>query len=176
VDVPSVSIVTATTGHPGLRRCLASVQGQSYPRIDHLLVVDGPEHTERVEAALRAVTAHRCPLRVIALPHATGRDGHRVYAASTFLVDTDYVAFLDEDHWLDPDHVESLVSAVTDAGADWGFALRKVATEDGEFDDESDGGEHPVGVSCHLLRTEAAVRVSPLWYERCRAPGGPSPP
>src|SRR5829696_7268137 len=122
-DLPSVAVVTATTGHPNLRKCVESVQNQTYAHVEHLVVVDGPERDARADAALGA-TSGLNRLKLMRLPHATGKDqwnGHRIYGASTHLMMTDLICWLDEDNWFDADHVESLVAAMTQANAPWAF-------------------------------------------------------
>ena len=38
-----VTVITATIGHPHLARALRSVLCQTYEKVDHWVVVDGPE-------------------------------------------------------------------------------------------------------------------------------------
>lgn len=59
---------------------------------------------------------------VCALPAKVGRNGfygHRLYAAFSHMTDSDLICFLDQDNWLDPDHVASLVDAIATNGWDW---------------------------------------------------------
>lgn len=89
----------------------------------------------------------------------------------------DYVIFLDEDNFLDEDHVSSLVALVNEKKVDWGFSLRKIIDRDGNFlarDDCENLGkwptylnddDHLVDVNCYFLRKDVAIRVSPLWYK-----------
>ena len=184
-----VTVVTATTGHRDLLRCLKSVQAQSYRQVEHLVVVDGPEHQEKVAAVLAQLPAGSKPPQVIQLPQATGKNGwcgHRIYAAASFLANSEFVAFLDEDNWYDADHVESLVSALRTANARWAFSLRKIVDKDGAFiaNDlcESLGNLHGVfsnpeaalvDTSCYLLTLELAVGFASVWFGPTQpGPGG----
>jgi len=184
----TVTVVTAATGHRNLQKCLQSVQRQTYPRLEHLVVIDGPEHDERVGRVLEQRGHSSRPLQVIHLPSPTGKDkwcGHRIYAAMSFLTNCEFICYLDEDNWFEPDHVESLVAALRGAGAQWAFALRNIVDEEGRFitrdECESLGNLHHVfnnqadvlvDTNCYLLRREVAVRFAPVWYRPTRPPGG----
>src|SRR5579864_8829985 len=99
---PTVTVITATTGHPRLRRCIESVQNQRYARIEHLVVIDGPEWFDRADETLADMAADS--LKVLRLPDPTGKNtwyGHRIYGAMPFLVLSDYVCWLDDDNWFD---------------------------------------------------------------------------
>ncbi len=177
----TVSIVTPSIGSRQVVRAIESVQDQTYPLLDHLIVADGPEHHDRVRASLPRAPRH--PVHVLALPFNVGGGGfcgHRVYGAAPYLVDGLYVAFLDEDNWFDPDHVASLMARITAEGLSWAYALRKIVDADGRFlandDCESlgawptwnDPNNHLVDVNCYMLRRDLAIAVGPLWYRRFR--------
>ncbi|HVT89716.1 MAG TPA: glycosyltransferase family A protein [Tepidisphaeraceae bacterium] len=179
----TVAIITAATGHRYLPRCVESVQKQTFSKIEHLVVVDGPEFDEKVRSLLPGSST-----TILTLPHGTGRDnwcGHRIYAACSFLVNTEYVAFLDEDNWIDPDHVESLVKAVSETKSPWGFSLRKIVDQNGQFvaldNCESLGNLHEnwnnpgfshVDTNCYLLSRLIAVEFAPAWYGQTPGPPG----
>ena len=64
-------------------------------------------------AALQAEQT-RHAIHVIQLPYKVGTDGwlgHRMYGAAAFLSDADYLTYLDEDNWVDPDHAHSIIQA-----------------------------------------------------------------
>jgi glycosyltransferase involved in cell wall biosynthesis len=187
---PTVCVITATTGHPGLGKCIRSVQEQSYASIEHLVVIDGPEWEARADAILGGLSSRR-GLKVIRLPHATGRDtwnGHRIYGAMPMVVLTDYVCWLDEDNWFDADHVETMVAAARGASGGWAFALRKIVDTAGEFvtldQCESLGPLHPsfmspqdyhIDTSCYLVRRDIAVQLTWVWNRIARPPQGQGP-
>jgi tetratricopeptide (TPR) repeat protein len=177
----SVSVITPSAGSPRLAQAIESVQAQTYPLLEHLVVADGPEHHDRVHALLPAAPRH--PVQYLALPLNTGGDGycgHRVYGAAPYLVNSHYIAFLDEDNWFDPDHVSSLMAKITADGLAWAYALRKIVDSDGQFltnDDCESLGAWPtwndpnnnlVDVNCYMLRRDLAIAVGPLWYRRFR--------
>lgn len=175
----SVCIVTASIGGAFLRRTLDSVQAQTYPFLEHYLVVDGPEHQSAVAAALPSEPRHRIHLLTLPFNVGAGRyNGHRAYAAASYLVDSRFIGFLDEDNWLEPGHVEGLMSRITAQGLEWAYALRNVVDEQGAFiardDCESlgrwptwdDSSKHLVDVNCYVMRRDLAITASPLWYRR----------
>lgn len=176
-----VSVVTSSAGSALLARAIESVQAQTYPLLEHFVVADGSEFHNAVAKLLPASPRH--PVHCLTLPFNTGAAGycgHRVYAAAPYLVNSLYVAFLDEDNWFEPDHVSSLMATITSHGLAWAYALRKLVDTEGRFiandDCESlgqwptwnDPNNHLVDVSCYMLRRDIAIAVSPLWYRRFR--------
>lgn len=187
-----VAVVTPTRGGPHLAGCVASVQAQALPNVHHYVVVDGPEHEEAVRVAL-APFAGRKPVHVLVLPHnvgAGGWNGHRAYGSMPWLVDGDYVAFLDDDNAMDPDHLLSLVKAVTAAGGGpdrprWAYSLRRIVDREGREvcrdSCESLGGIAPtvcgrddrlIDTSCYLLERDLAIETAAVWNARFRDPSG----
>jgi glycosyltransferase involved in cell wall biosynthesis len=180
----TVTVVTAATGHRHLGRCVASVRRQTFAGVRHWVVVDGPDREAAVHAAVPDLTAGPRPPVVLVLPDPTGLqnwNGHRIYAAASFLVNTEFVCFLDEDNWFEDDHVESLVSALRAERGQWAFALRNIVDGDGRFlapdQCESLGSLSPVyyapdlrlvDLNCYLLPRALAVAVAPHWYQPAR--------
>jgi glycosyltransferase involved in cell wall biosynthesis len=187
--VGTVTVVTPATGHANLRKCVESVQGQIYPDVEHLLVVDGADRAAAVGERLSGVATGRRTLHTLTLPYATGKEkwlGHRIQGASAFLCNTEYVCYLDEDNFFDADHIESLMAAMGSTGAVWAFSLRKIVDEKGNVivldECESLGNLHPiytnesaflVDANCYLLKRELAVKLGPSWYAPARQRGRP---
>jgi tetratricopeptide (TPR) repeat protein len=174
-----VSLITSTIGSPHLTQTIESVQAQTYPFVEHILVADGPDCHERVRACLPRQPRH--PVHLLALPFNVGGGGycgHRSYAAVTFLVNGRYVGFLDDDNWLEADHVASLMAKITAEGLAWAYSLRKIVDAEGRFiahdDCESLGlwptwynsNIHLVDVNCYLLRRDVAVTTSAAFAMR----------
>lgn len=177
-----ITVITPTIGSQHLGRCMESVQIQTYPYVRHVIVIDGREPAERVGEAVSRVSKNH-PQDILPLPQNVGGGGycgHRVYAAVPFLVDTPYVLFLDEDNWLEHDHVSSLMALVTRHGLAWAYSLRRIMAADGTYlvDDNceslghwptwNDSTQHLVDVNCYVLRRDIAMQYSQLWYRRFR--------
>jgi glycosyltransferase involved in cell wall biosynthesis len=175
MNKPLVTIITPTIGTKHLKQCADSVNTQTYQNIQHLIVVDGKEYRKKAEQQI----LH--DVDVFVLPYNTGHDqynGHRIYGASTFLAKGDYIIFLDEDNWLDPIHVETLVQAVEDNA--WAYSLRKIVDSEGKYicndDCESLGNwqsilnDYFVDVNCYMVRKDIALNFAPGWYRRARHP------
>jgi len=170
------------------------VQRQDYANVRHLVVVDGPEYSTDAAKALADVGPGRQP-EIVVLPWNTGQSvnyGYRVYGAMSLLVDDDIVCFLDEDNWLNPDHVSSAIDALRSTDASWAYSLRRICTEHGVpiCDDDCDSLgywpkfatllpaeeidraerarhiSHPnlVDTSCYVLPREVARAMAPLLH------------
>jgi glycosyltransferase involved in cell wall biosynthesis len=172
---PLVTIITPTIGTKHLEQCVDSVANQTYKNIQHLIVVDGKEHRKKAEQQIHS------DADVLVLPYNTGHDqynGHRIYGASTFLAKGAYYIFLDEDNWLEPNHVESLVNSIDNNG--WAYTLRKIVDTEGNYicndDCESLGNwqsilnDYFVDVNCYIVRRDVALNFAPGWYRRARHP------
>jgi hypothetical protein len=182
----TVTLITAATGHPNLPQCLRSVQDQTFEGVEHLVVIDGPEHESAVEAAIGGLPARKRPIHLLTLPFATGKEkwnGHRIYAAGSYLANTEFVGFLDADNWLESDHVERLLATIRQTSAPWAFALRNIIDLQGKFiardECESlgnlhacfyDPAFHHVDTNCYLLRREVAVNAAHIWYGPTKPP------
>lgn len=175
-----VAVITPTTGSKYLDTCLLSVKEQSYKNIEHFVIIDGPKYEEQAKNILQYYDNKI----VMTLPYNTGAggyNGHRIYGAIPYLIDADYIMFLDEDNWINPLHVESLVNTIQE-GNDWAFSLRKIYDGNGNFiclDDCENLGKWPtviseqelfVDVGAYFLPTSIAIQISPLWYRRARHP------
>ena len=193
---PSVLVVTASIGSPALRRCVESVQGQTFSQIRHLIVIDGAEYAAATDDSLDGI-ARTSQLSVMVLPRSTGHSGHfgyRIYGAIPLLSDEDVVCYLDEDNWFDAGHVETCVDTLLRTGASWAYALRRICSEDAVplCDDDCDSlGYWPkyatmlppgwitsdesvrhaaypnlVDSSCYALTRKLACALAPLWQAR----------
>jgi glycosyltransferase involved in cell wall biosynthesis len=168
-----VAVVTPTVGAKQLEQCVQSVQQQTYEDITHYIFIDGEQYYDEVTK----VTFDRPNIKQIYMEENVGKGwyGHRVYAACGFLVNADVICYLDEDNWLEPNHVEKLVAKIKE-GADWAFSLRKIVDKDGEFvceDNCESLGEWPVyfnkdqyhiDTSSFMVKRDIAVRIGQTWY------------
>lgn len=169
-----VAVVTPTIGTEYLTKCLKSVESQTYQDLTHYLFLDGQEYEKDI---LYQVEQNASKVKTVRLQENIGKGwyGHRVYAACSFLVNADVICYLDEDNWLEPNHVQKIVDKIQ-KGYDWVFSLRKIFDKDGNFiceDNCESLGKWPayfndtvfhVDTSCFGVRRDIAVRIGHAWY------------
>lgn len=153
----SVAVITATTGRASLQQAIDSVAEQTYPNVHHYVIADG------VTLNIKAGRA-----TVIELPNPTGKNGvmnGAICAAGAFIATEDYVTYLDDDNWFEPNHIESLVTAIGDNA--YAYSLRKLVEPDGTFWANDDGeslghfGEM-VDANCLMMLRNLAIGTAPL--------------
>ncbi|HEV6968702.1 glycosyltransferase family A protein [Roseateles sp.] len=171
----SIAVIIPTTGDVLVREAIASVLAQTAPGVTPFIVIDGPRFQPTFQAATAGMDLSRC--HVVTLPVNVGGGGfygHRIYAAFSHLVDTELVAYLDQDNRFHPEHLARLAAALAEGRWDWGFALRRVVDPGGAplMDDESQsvgpwGSAKPyplVDTNCYLLKTDVAHRVASYFH------------
>ena len=129
----SATVIIPTTGSPELLDAVDSVLSQTYNTVCYV-VVDGRQNSNKVKLLL--TTRLSGNIQVAYLPENVGANGfygHRVYAAFTHLINTEYVFYLDQDNWYENNHVESCVKTIEDLGLDWCYSLRNVYTKNSQF-------------------------------------------
>jgi len=171
----SVTVVIPTTGSATLEKAIASVKSQMFPNIRCWVVIDGPNYV----APTLSITQKFPDIDIMAIPENTGANGfygHRIYAATSFLINTDYVLFLDQDNWMTPEHVTTLVDNCERKGLDWSYSLRSIHDKDGNYllDDNCESlgkwpiylsdQHHLVDTSCYCVKKEVITRVGGAWY------------
>jgi len=165
-----VMVITPTTGKDTLEQALLSVERQTV-ETEHLIVLDGKGmSTKPGETKLR---------KVIQLPENVGANnwyGHRVYAALPLIVNADYILFLDEDNWFEPNHVETMINKIKSKDLMWAYSLRRICDERGQYvcDDDCESlGRNPtyydhtlnfVDTNCYCFKREYLVRVAHNFY------------
>jgi glycosyltransferase involved in cell wall biosynthesis len=188
---PLVTIITATTGNPLLVDCLLSVKNQTYPNIQHLVVIDGTDRAvgafDQIEqSGVLKETKEGYRIDVLELPYAVGKDrwnGHRIYGSCSYLADGDFVIYLDDDNYLDPSHVENCIKTRIDTQSSWTYSFRNIVDKDRKFlcqdNCESLGKwasvlhekDFFIDVNCYFLPRILAVQISPVWFRKFREPG-----
>ena len=169
-----IAVVTPTTGNPYLAKAILSVRYQTVP-VDHYVFVDGKEYWKKAYE----ITREHPHLKVYQLPENTGKggfNGHRIYAASSYLVNADYVFFLDEDNYYDPPHVDTCIRFIEEHGLDWCYSLRKIVGENddylchddcdslGYFGNYCDGRPGFVDTSCYAFTLPVLTALGHVWY------------
>jgi glycosyltransferase involved in cell wall biosynthesis len=164
-----VMVITPTTGKEEMKQAVESVKAQTVPT-EHLIVYDG----------LGAYQKRIFPDNPsILLPENVGADGwygHRVYAAMPLMVNADYILFLDEDNWFEPNHVETMINKIKSKDLMWAYSLRRIHNESGQYvcDDDCESlGRYPafydhalnfVDTNCYCFRREFLVTVAHSFY------------
>jgi len=174
----SATVIIPTTGAAPVHESIKSVLEQTYDTKCYI-VCDGPEFVYAVKNHIKQFEKHPNYKKIIfcGLPinvGAKGFYGHRVYAAFTHLVDTEYVMYLDQDNWLAPNHVQTCVDIIEKRNLDWCYSLRQVHNKDGDFicndDCESLGkwqtyhGINHIDTNSYCLKTSIAVKLASAWH------------
>lgn len=169
-----VAVVTPSIGSKHLKTCIESVDKQTYDNITHYIFADGLEYFDKINKTIEGASK----TKLITLEDNVGKGwyGHRVYAACSFLVNADVIVYLDEDNWINPTHVESLVDKLNETNAEWVYSLRNIYEEDGHYvcqDNCESLGKWPtffdkdvfhIDTSCFAVRRDIAVKVGHSWY------------
>jgi glycosyltransferase involved in cell wall biosynthesis len=124
-----ISVITPTWRRHGLllARCMPSVYSQTHPKVEHVIVSDGPDRdlAELVAGELWRRRLDTRPVVYLQLPdHGDGpvdygsraRNHGLRYAAG------DLIAYLDDDNEYRPEHLELLAAALQSSGADFGYS------------------------------------------------------
>jgi len=124
---PLVSVIVPTRDRPAwLRRALESVCRQTYPRLEIIVVNDGGVE---VESIVRELGGRR-PIVTVSLGESRERSAAR--NAGLALARGVYVAYLDDDDWYYPMHLERLVGALEESGAAVAYSDAWRVTEAGQ--------------------------------------------
>jgi glycosyltransferase involved in cell wall biosynthesis len=168
-----VAIVTPTIASEYLTQCIDSVDKQTYKDLTHYIFIDGCQY----EPKAREMLVGSSKTRMIELEENIGKGwyGHRVYAACSFLVNADVICYLDEDNFLEPNHIETVVKKLQE-GNDWVYSLRNIHDKEGKFLCEDNceslgrwpvyfnSEVHHIDTSCFAVRRDVAIHVGHHWY------------
>ena len=177
-------VITPTIVKQTLRTAAESISKQTYPNVQHLIVTDGIDDVGAETLNIMRAKGHLPrDTKYIHLPWNVGADGgrwygHRVYASIPKLIPTDYdyVLFLDEDNWYEPDHVQYCIDAL-ESNPTWGFShsLRRVCDKNGKYlvnDDCESLGKWPIygkegnfliDTSSYCFRRDVIRQLCHIW-------------
>jgi glycosyltransferase involved in cell wall biosynthesis len=173
----TVTVITPTIGSSKVKDAIRSVKTQTYDHIKHLIVVDGDQYDEKFVENFEIEELETIMPYTIS-PENTGANGfygHRIYAAYPHLVNSDYIFFLDEDNWYEPNHVETLVATLNE-GNEFAYSLRQIYDEQKNYlcDDNCESlgkwpiffneNEYLVDTSSFAFKREFLIQVSQLWH------------
>ena len=170
-----VMVITPTTGKKEVYKAIESVTDQTI-EVEHLVVFDGT----RAESDFFMLEdgMHGCPTFMMLPENVGGKGwyGHRVYAAMPLMVNADYILFLDEDNWFEPNHVETMIAKIKSKDLMWSYSLRRICDEEGNYicDDDCESlGRVPtfydhtlnfVDTNCYCFRRDYLVHVAHHFY------------
>lgn len=186
-----IAVITPTMGDAKLKRAMESVQAQTVAKdIFHLIVGDGPNVFSKLfDKSLGLPLSFKgAGVQFTFAPINTGAGGfygHRIYAAYPHLIDAEYIAFLDEDNWWEPNHIESClqnmnfhtINKVPDV--DFVYSLRNVYIDDqllaedkcesiGQwpiwFTQDRPEKDYLVDTSSYFFRRKWLIENSQLWH------------
>jgi GT2 family glycosyltransferase len=127
MGTPSVSVVIRTKDRPGfLRRALASVAAQAYPRLEVVVVNDGGEDPAPVLAEFEGTLE----IFLVSYPHGVGRS--RAAQAGLEAATGELVNFLDDDDEFRTGHLVTLVGAITGEGVRVAYSDVECLTEEAD--------------------------------------------
>jgi hypothetical protein len=119
-----ITVITPSIGTKYLQRAIRSVRAQTVP-CRHIIVADGTKHYQDVLFQAHEAWDGTTPApEVYCIPDNTGKEkwnGHKIYAHFSQLLDTDFLALLDEDNEFLPNHIESLHERADKYGFAWSY-------------------------------------------------------
>ena len=168
------TVIIPTTGSPEVRIAIESVLNQTQPTACYL-VCDGDAYFSSVK---EIASSYGSRISVCYLPINVGSNGfygHRIYAAFSHLINTEYLLYLDQDNWMNLDHVEKCIDLIQKNSLDWCYSLRTIVSKDGEriaLDNCESLGKWPVfsgdynhiDTNCYCLKTDVAIKISQAWH------------
>lgn len=130
VSKPLVSVITPTIASRHellLNRCIPSVQAQAYPKVEHVIVSHADPELAGKMAELASGTAFYHPVRLVQLegPHPGGN----LYGSEARLAGIEeskggYIAYIDDDDALRPEHCAKLAAVLDDdLSLMWAYSL-----------------------------------------------------
>lgn len=124
--MPAVTVVTCTFGRPEmLLRAIESVEAQTFRDFTHLIVEDFGNVPSIKDMGLKGPT-------LMTMGYRTGWPGFVCRNKAVIAAQTELVAFLDDDNWYEPEHLETLVDLQASTGADFVWSSTMLWSKQGE--------------------------------------------
>lgn len=133
-----IAVVIPTVLRPHLVRSIRSVANQTVDA--HINIIVGVDYALGDTRILDEIRQYQSPNRtitIISLGYSTSkarggmypnRYGGAIRTICSYAANAPYVAYLDDDNWYAPNHLESLLQAIQ--GKQWAFSLRQFVDED----------------------------------------------
>ncbi|MET3108406.1 hypothetical protein AAKU67_002750 [Oxalobacteraceae bacterium GrIS 2.11] len=180
-----VAVIIPTVLRPQLRRALESVYAQqSVGSIQVLIGIDKALGSRAELDALILAAPANVHVSVLDPGYSTSQRhggmhacfyGGALRTVLSFLANSQYVAYLDDDDWFGPDHLSSMLAVIKNH--DWAYSLRwyahpqktialcvdlweSVGPDQGAFKEKFGGFVAP---SCLMLDKIRCARIMPLW-------------
>lgn len=162
-------VITPTIGTKFLQQAIDSVKDQTI-KTEHWIIVDG-----KLENEFNLYPNGSYMMWPENIGNS-GWNGHRHYAALPMMTNADFILFLDEDNWFEPNHVETMINFIKEQDLSWCYSLRNIVNQKGKFiatdDCESLGrwpsvfaqDKHLVDTNCYCFKRKFLARVSPQFY------------
>lgn len=167
---PVITVITPTTGKPGLEKLMGSLREQSIKYM-HLLLWDEVRHEEAGDPlSLNDSQTQSIVLKGRIVQGVAA--GSALRAVGLMIASTPYVTFADDDVWFDRNHFSSLFEAIK--GKNWAFSLRKIYSPSGEYigvdrfesvGEEGKTQHKMVDNNTNLFRREFGVGAAHLYRE-----------
>jgi len=85
--------------------------------------------------------------------------------------------YLDDDNWIEPHHIESLLALIFRHKLDWAYSLRNIVSPNGGFICRDDcqslgwwpaynGSYHHIDANCFFIRRSTAISYSSIWNRK----------
>jgi len=175
-------VIIPTTGCKELENAIVSVMEQSI-QTDVLIIFDGVQFDRPL------LTPRDSRIHKLVLPFNTGKGrtenikaglprhwyGARVMIAASYIVNNPYVMVLDQDNWLEKNHVESCMEALDgkeNPRSLVAYSLRNIFRKDGSYvcrDDCESLGKHEgvsghlIDTSCYFYKTDFLMQTAHMW-------------
>jgi glycosyltransferase involved in cell wall biosynthesis len=127
VNLPAVTVITPTWGRHDLllNRCIPSVAAQTYPKVEHIIVSDGPDPVLEDKLFPPTSSGGRTQWFLSLAEHEQAPHwGHLARLHALEFASGEFITYCDDDDALRLNHCELLVNALLEnPGAGWARSL-----------------------------------------------------
>lgn len=162
-----VSVITPTISSRHfemLNRCVPSVNNQIYERVEHVVISDGPDsHLDR-ELFVAGDNVSFLELSRNWHHFTNGRSyGAIPRLVGTYIARGEYIAYIDDDDEMLPNHVSELVNLLESTGSDFVFSRMRRMMSDGRVDEIGDGSIWNGGIGTPMVLHKVECLLTANW-------------